>query len=114
MWKAKNHELLDRFGRAQCSNYKGIGVNPGRDRKSRQGDAGYFRNGGFAGRKPFGIRCRKVDDEAGDGQRLPAQAEDSEPAHLDQAAQRLRRAHQQPAVGGFDMDAIVADEAGEG
>jgi hypothetical protein len=51
--KAKKRELLVRFGGAQCSNYKGIRVNSGRDRKPRQGDAEDFRNGGFARRKPF-------------------------------------------------------------
>jgi hypothetical protein len=114
MWKAENHELLVRFGGAQCSNYKGIGVRATRDRKSRLGDPGDFRNGGLPPREALGIRCRKVDNQAHDRQGLERNASDSEPAHFDEAAKRLGRAHQQAAVCGFDMDTIVTHEAREG
>jgi hypothetical protein len=43
---------------------------------------------------------------------------DAKPAHLDQAGERRSRAHQQPAMGGFDMDgfemgAVVGNEPRE-
>src|SRR5262245_60621804 len=41
------------------------------------------------------------------------EAADAEPAHLDQAGQGRRRPHQQTPVMGLEMDAVVADEAGE-
>ena len=113
MVKAKKHELLVRFPGTQCSNYNGIGVHPGGDRKPRQHDAGKFRNGGLACGQPFGVHRGEIDDEPRHGERLERNAPDSEPAHLDQAREGPGRAHQQAAVRGLDMDAIVADEPGE-
>jgi hypothetical protein len=112
--KTKNHELLVRFSGAQCSNYKGIRVGFGRDPKSRQRDAGDFRNGGLGRGQALRIRCRKIDDKPDCGQWLKRQAPDSKPAHLDKPAQRVSRAYQQAPMRGFDVNAVIADEPREG
>ena len=101
------------FG-AQRSNDEPEGSRRGRDRKSRQGDAGDFRNGRFP--RPEGAPSRRrrsttrpTTRPASYGRRrMP------EPAHLDQAREGCGRTHQQAAVRGLDVNAVVADQPREG
>ena len=69
--------------------------------------------GGFGPRQALRVGCREVDDEAHDRDRLEGNAADSKPADFDQAGKRRGRPHQQAAVRGFDMHAVVADEPRE-
>src|SRR5689334_8851429 len=111
--KVENRELLVRFGRAQRSKYKGIRVCAARDRKSREGNASYFRSGGRAGGEAFGIHCRKVDDQPHCRDGLERDAADPKSSHFQETGERLRGPHQQPPVRRLDMHAIVPNKAGE-
>jgi len=77
-------------------------------RNSRDNDVPLFRR-----RQALRIRCRKVDDQPDHSDGLMGQPPDAKPAHFDEAGEDRRRAHQQPAGGGFDFRTIVGDEPGE-
>ena len=64
-------------------------------------------------RQPLGVVRREIDHQADHRDRLVIEPPDAEPAHLDQSRERRRRPHQQPAVTRFEVNAVVADQAGE-
>ena len=64
-------------------------------------------------RQALGVRGGKIDDEADDRAGLVIEPDNADAAHFDQAGELAGRAHQKPAAGAFEMDAIVADQSGK-
>ena len=85
----------------------------GRDRKSRQDDAGDFRNGRFAGAEGAPNRPRR-GRRRGRRPRAARTAGGGCRARAPRSGPRAsRRPHQQAAMRGLDVNAVVADEARE-
>ena len=101
------------FTSTQRSKYQWKRIGSRRDRKPRQSDPGDFRNDGFGGRKSLCVGRSEVHDETDDGHGLEWNPADSEFADLDEPAERFCWPHQQPAVHGLDMHAVIADQARE-
>ena len=59
------------------------------------------------------LGSREIDDEADHCDRLKRKLSNSNPAYLDQSLQRECRTHQQAAMTGLELDAIVSDQACE-
>ncbi len=100
------------IGRTQCSNQHPERVRAGRGAQSRDSQARKRRNGsGLWKALPLGRF--EVEHKADHGDRLIGEATEPKPADFDQAGKRRGWPHQQAAVGGFDVHAIVANEPRE-
>ena len=97
------------IGRTQCSNQHPEGVRAGRGAQSRDGQTAKRRDGSGLW-KALRLGRFQIDDEADHGDRLVGEATEPDPADFDQASKRSGRPHQQAAVGGLDMHAIIADQ----
>ena len=100
------------IGRTQCSNQHPERVRAWRGAQSRDGHARKRRNGSGLW-KARTLGRFEVDHEADHGGRLIGKATEPEPADFDQAGKRRGRPHQQAALDGFDVHAVVANEPRE-
>ncbi len=100
------------IGRTQCSNQHPERVRAGRGAQSRDGHPRKRRNGSGLG-KALSSGHFEVDHKADHGDRFIGEATEPKPADFDQAGKRRGRPHQQAAVGGFDVHAVVANEPHE-
>ena len=104
------------MGARNCSVASTAGAAHRRRPRPRAAAAGRPRSPRLRGRDRgirVGVGGGEVDDQADHRDRLEGDAPDAEPAHLDQAGERRRRAHQQPAVPGLELHAVVGHQPGE-
>ena len=101
------------IGATQCSNQHPRGVCAGRGAQSRDSHARKRRNGSGVW-KAHTVGRFEVDHKTDHGDRLIGETTEPETADFDQAGKRRGRPHQQAAVGGFDVHAVVANEPREG
>lgn len=100
------------IGGTQCSNHHPERVCAGRGAQSRDGHARKRRNGSGLW-KARTLGRFEVDHKADHGDRLIGEATEPKPADFDQAGKRRGRPHQQAAVAGLDVHAVVANEPRE-
>ena len=105
--------LLRRRAKCQPGPQASQRIRPGCDRKPRKLDTCKDRFGIALIREARRVRGGEIDYEMRNSNSFERHAADADAPDFDHPLQRLRRSHQQAAMGALDVNAVVTDQTRE-